>query len=750
MFGLDLDKIVFIRHKEVIVYPDDSNKPELGNGLNKKAQITLDKVWPVDKTNKASIRSPEKLQSICYEEKLQKACIKLGARFIEYRLETGSWVFKVDHFSKYGLNDSDEDEEIVVEAPKKKVAILPLKEQQPQQGKKIKTLELRKKPEMEAEKVKVAEDEDQENDQSEVSRLSAISAHPNKVQLMKASLFEYDHEEMEHQSRPVILESRPTVLERRDPLIEDIAHSIMGNKEQHKALFESMKRQQKPEEVRKIPVYSLHAGYDKFVQLANMSIDPVNRIETPGYSKLEVRPLHESLLRPERLHFIADSGFANSRRFRTGWTKQANFTTTNSTYGISLNATKFNEDLSESFQSWIEMTLKHSEVDFEGECPMFRVNPEDAFELLELHVSEASDQLKAMDSKSVPRKVANFLRETKKVFDLTKALWGKIPGHGDEELRQFQDSHLITMLRKQNVSNWLEEVVRPEVEKDLLKNGNDAKAVLNLLSGNKMSEACEKSVEIGDFFAATLISTSGGHNSIRGQLCYQQLERWREMKADDFIDLDRLRLYALLSGIPTWQTSNADVTINVCDDLDWKRAFACHLWFLTSPTSSVEDAFNGFQEAFLQGDCAQPKPEYCKSDFSDFRDVKFHLLKLYSDRSHSMESLLNPSSHTQDILDHSLSWLLFRVLKAFGYTHMSSEKENALHLNFASQLENFGFWHFAIFPILHIQDENLRSSKTKEILHRYIETNKQSMMDDDEQDKEGKKAFLSLFITCVY
>ncbi len=33
------------------MYPDDGKKPPLGEGLNKKAQITLDKVWPTDKVS---------------------------------------------------------------------------------------------------------------------------------------------------------------------------------------------------------------------------------------------------------------------------------------------------------------------------------------------------------------------------------------------------------------------------------------------------------------------------------------------------------------------------------------------------------------------------------------------------------------------------------------------------------------------------------------------------------------------------
>ncbi|NXX51457.1 NUP98 protein, partial [Tricholaema leucomelas] len=109
--NLNLDEIVHIRRKEVIVYPDDEKKPPVGEGLNRRAEVTLDGVWPTDKSSRCLIQSPQRLGELNYEGRLEAVSRRQGARFKEYRPETGSWVFQVAHFSKYGLQDSDEEEE---------------------------------------------------------------------------------------------------------------------------------------------------------------------------------------------------------------------------------------------------------------------------------------------------------------------------------------------------------------------------------------------------------------------------------------------------------------------------------------------------------------------------------------------------------------------------------------------------------------------------------------------------------------
>lgn len=60
-----------------------------------------------------------------YEGKLRRVCDKVGTKFIEYRPQTGSWVFKVQHFSKYGLPDSDDEDSCEPTRPEGNKGALP-------------------------------------------------------------------------------------------------------------------------------------------------------------------------------------------------------------------------------------------------------------------------------------------------------------------------------------------------------------------------------------------------------------------------------------------------------------------------------------------------------------------------------------------------------------------------------------------------------------------------------------------------
>ncbi|XP_075436680.1 nuclear pore complex protein Nup98-Nup96 isoform X3 [Ascaphus truei] len=130
--NLNLDEIVHIHRKEVIVYTDDNYKPPIGEGLNRRAEVTLQGVWPMDKTSRSLIKSPDRLIEMNYESRLESASRRQDADFKEYRPETGSWVFKVRHFSKYGLQDSDDedDQPASTEAKKLKAAAVPPQGQQ--------------------------------------------------------------------------------------------------------------------------------------------------------------------------------------------------------------------------------------------------------------------------------------------------------------------------------------------------------------------------------------------------------------------------------------------------------------------------------------------------------------------------------------------------------------------------------------------------------------------------------------------
>lgn len=95
---LDLESIIQFNNREVIVYMDESKKPPVGQGLNKRAEITLLNIKCLDKKTGKQCMDAAKVNK--YRALLVKKAKDQGAEFVSFEPARGEWKFSVQHFSQ--------------------------------------------------------------------------------------------------------------------------------------------------------------------------------------------------------------------------------------------------------------------------------------------------------------------------------------------------------------------------------------------------------------------------------------------------------------------------------------------------------------------------------------------------------------------------------------------------------------------------------------------------------------------------
>ncbi|KAF5306612.1 hypothetical protein FQA39_LY08801 [Lamprigera yunnana] len=86
--NLDLDEIIEIDYRVVTVYPDDDKKPPIGQGLNVKAEITMDQVWPIDKQSYITLEEVEDEEKANFINRLKLLSKKQNSSFVNYLPDT--------------------------------------------------------------------------------------------------------------------------------------------------------------------------------------------------------------------------------------------------------------------------------------------------------------------------------------------------------------------------------------------------------------------------------------------------------------------------------------------------------------------------------------------------------------------------------------------------------------------------------------------------------------------------------------
>lgn len=97
-------KIALIELRSLTVYPDSNIKPPVGQGMNVPSTIFLENSWPRQKDRKTPSHEKSGPRFNKHVDRLRKVT---GTDFVRYEKDTGTWVFKVPHFTTYSLEYDD-------------------------------------------------------------------------------------------------------------------------------------------------------------------------------------------------------------------------------------------------------------------------------------------------------------------------------------------------------------------------------------------------------------------------------------------------------------------------------------------------------------------------------------------------------------------------------------------------------------------------------------------------------------------
>ncbi|XP_023019445.2 nuclear pore complex protein Nup98-96 [Leptinotarsa decemlineata] len=688
--GLNIDELLHFRYREINVYPDEAKKPPVGEGLNRKAQVTLDNVFPRRPGTNVLIKDVLELLQMNFAEKLRKITVNKDAKFVDYRPETGSWVFKVDHFSRYGFDESDEE---TVQVNGKEVA--------------KKKLEEAKKPELNLLGPKSVE---------ELAKAEALKNVETGKEMQVATLggnkdacVEEDHfqgeDDIIHQSMYV------------DDISEEDYCTIPTDIPMHLAYdpFQTSKNIQ-------VMKSTLFADDDRFsdgggshISIIRQFLDIPEDIPRLPVLREEVLPKKKILLRPKveqvynfgaceipsqiiQSRCYLDFGMFKGKSFKVGWSKGFNLLGLNNKIGeinglLALNtivcgSQKNFDPLKECLNDSLEIVLQESSYTLDvNRIPTFKIIKNHSY--LKKQITLFSKLMAQRDTKE-----SQYLHS---IWTLAEALWGPT----EETISN----------RRHLLSEWL----KVNTNFNDLSTKQPEKEIFNLLSVFKILDAANLAMDKRYPNLALIISQLSLTNRTKIFL-QEQIESWYKSMIANHISEDMKRVYLLLSGIPVKET------LNIFHDVDWKRAFGMHLWYVSPASAPVEMAIELYKKAFEeQGYAEMPYPPYRSGYVEEGSfDVLYHMLLLYKTRIHRLSTVLNPTTHTDDSLDYRLSWLLLQLFLSLNVGIIEDSEKNKLCTSFSNQLETLGEWEWAIFVLLHLEDNNLKKNLVLGILDRNL------------------------------
>ncbi|KAL7521194.1 hypothetical protein ACHAWX_005888 [Stephanocyclus meneghinianus] len=659
--GVDLDSTVVIESKNVSVYDDaelNGNKPKQGSKLNRPAIITMYGIYPKSGPESSS-ESKDKLAN-----KIEKSTKKMGAELISFNADTGVWKFRVGHFSRYGLDDEDSDDDSDDANATPSLATL---------------------------------EEDEKNDLGGASKFLAPT---NEDESTSGSVFSDDVSASEKMPQEVEEEEMEIL---RDG---DDAYAIMTEElvEYEDAL------EQQP--------FDYESSDVKLVFPDEASgEDPFEMIDKPRLPALVTNTafldvgLCDKLARKCGLPQLSniDYGFRMRRSFRVGWRPDGSFLRLKSSCedGRILAQSKplFSGDKCNPIE--LLQTHQNHSVPVDGteddDAPMFTLpqglNSSGNDVSHNALCATVNDYVESMSSRSFE---ISCLKAVSSSFSLMTCLYG------DNETAH---GKITTSRRLEAVSNWLKQVVSDDVSKALEsagKKGDIYGSVFAALSGGDLSKASSLAFDNEHLSLSLMLANSGTSSQ---PLYESQLEMWNENDAQCSVPSGILRIFSLARG-----TLHTEESIYKADSnsytIDWRRRFGMYLWSCCKHQEepTISSLVEKYTANVSYGVAPPPIPFYADkmNDLSNVHTcILYQILDHYAnDRTKALADIVSPPSHTRFRHDFTASFHLAATMTALTGSSLSINQEDLIVDSISSQLIMNGSWEWAVYATLSLIGNN--------------------------------------------
>ncbi|CAN6321288.1 unnamed protein product [Urochloa humidicola] len=737
--GIDLNDIVRFGKHSVVVYEDETGKPPVGHGLNKAAEVSL-------LLNLKDLPEPSILV-----EMLRCRARKQGARFLSFNPVNGKWKFEVDHFSRFGLVD-EEEEDVVMDEAAVRQPIAQLRERDPP------------------------------SNGYEIELSHSLPAHlgldPAKMQEMRMAMFcnEEDDEYMEdgfpsderYFSRERMNVDSPTSSGKGSRLrpVSPLHMSsqkvgrrpgMPARKEPHALLEYSMNSSELGPSTQGM----LMSGQNKGLPVKMTKVEgfklPAEQ-ETPVAGKMYT-------------NCVVDAALFMGRSFRVGWGPNGMLVHSGSLVnspGTGLSSVihiekvasdkvvhddknKIKEDLAElvfSDPMDLHKSLDHEFLETESDSFRLKLQKVVANRLVlpdicRSYIDIIEKQLEVSDL-SMSSRVLLMHQVT--VWELIRVLFSERAngnhfepiGDDDQEGMVFDkkegsvniDLDALPLFRRADFSNWLQDSVCHRVQGEVgsLSDARYLEHILLLLTGRQLDSATEVAASRGDVRLATLLTEAGGSMSNRSDLS-QQLDLWKMNGLDfNYIEEDRLKVYELLAG---------NIQAAILDSaIDWKRYLGLIMWYQLPPDISLDIIIRSYHHLLGEGKVPYPVPVYIDEgpldealqwSPGDRFDISFYLMLLHANQDEKfglLKTMFSAFSSSYDPLDYHMIWHQRSILEAIGA--FSSNDLHLLDLSFVYQLLCLGKCHWAIYVILHMpyldDAPYIHEKLIREVLSQYCES----------------------------